>query len=385
MAPEALLAWLFWACWALVVYAHAGYPLLMLAVARLAGPARAPAARAAEPPAVACIVAAYNEERHVRARIDNFLAQGYPADRLRVYMGSDGSRDRTPELLRAAASEQVRVFAFERNRGKASVLNDLVAASTEPILVLSDANTMYEPGAIERLVRHFDDPTVGAVCGELKLLDANGNNQDSAYWRIEQMLKRSEARIGGLLGANGAIYALRRELYVPIAPDTVVDDFCIAMTVVASGKRLVYDAEAVALEDTPDTMADEYRRRVRIGIGNYQAFFRHPEYLWRTGAATAFTYLSHKVLRWFTPHLLALALLASSWLALSSPLWAAIALAQWLGYGAVALYQVLPRPPQLPKLLALGVFFLTLNWAFAVGFWRYVTGRYSGSWRTARA
>jgi cellulose synthase/poly-beta-1,6-N-acetylglucosamine synthase-like glycosyltransferase len=188
-----------------------------------------------------------------------------------------------------------------------------------------------------------------------------------------------------LLGANGAIYAIRRECFIPIKPDTVVDDFCIAMTVSTGGRLLVYAPEARAVEDAPAEIHDEFKRRVRIGIGNYQAFFRHPEYLFGATAMRSFAYLSHKVLRWFTPHLLLLALLSSA-LLLDQPLYRALCLIQLGAYGLCLVLYVLTRKMDIPRLLRLPVFLVAMNVAFGIGFCRYVTGRYSGSWkRTARA
>ena len=385
MAFDAVLKFAFWIALFGVIYSYAIYPgLLWLVVKGMRGalprsPARPPACSA--PVDVACIVSAFNEERHVVARVQNFLAQSHKGGSLRVYIGSDGSSDRTAALIQGLVSDQVVAMPFEHNRGKASVLNDLIAAAKEPILVLSDANTLYEPGAIARMLAHFDDPSVGAVCGELRLLDARGNNQDSAYWRYEQFLKRHEAELGGLLGANGAIYAIRRSLYQPLRPDTIIDDFCIAMDVVVQGYRLVYEPRAAALEDTPDGMSDEYRRRVRIGIGNYQAFFRRPAYLTHTNWATRFTYVSHKVLRWFTPHMLLIALVASALLSLNDSRFAILFAMQVFAYAVTWLQHVAGATWKLPKPIGLLVFFLTLNLAFAVAFWRYATGRYSGSWR----
>jgi cellulose synthase/poly-beta-1,6-N-acetylglucosamine synthase-like glycosyltransferase len=386
MPGDDLLKAAFWGALLLVVYSYALYPALLWLVVKLRGPRAGVASSEsggsnAMAVDVACIVSAFNEQRHVVARVENFLAQRHEGGHLRVYVGSDGSSDDTAELIKGLASEQVVAMPFEKNRGKASVLNDLVAAAREPILVLSDANTLFEPNAVARMLAHFKDPSVGAVCGELRLLDARGNNQDSAYWRYEQFLKRKEAELGGLLGANGAIYAIRRSLYQPLAADTIVDDFCIAMDVVVQGYKLVYEPQAVALEDTPDTMTDEYRRRVRIGIGNFQAFFRRPAYLLKTNWATRFTYLSHKVLRWFTPHLLLVALIASTLLGLAHPGYAMLAALQWATYGVTWLQHVSGAAWRLPKPLGLLLFFLTLNLAFAVAFWRYATGRYSGSWR----
>ena len=377
-----MLVGLFWSAVLLVLCSYVVYPALVIFWARGIGDPSLPDVLAHDQPTVACIVSAFNEEQHIESRISNVLAQHYESAKLRVYVGSDGSGDRTAALLDARRSDRVRCFLFERNRGKASVLNDLVAAAEEDILVFSDANTVFEPDAIQRLVEHFADPSVGVVCGELRLLDAKGTNQDSAYWRLEQMLKQSEGRLGGLLGANGGIYALRRSLYRRISADTITDDFCIAMAVAADGWKLVYAPLAIAHEDTPDDIADEYHRRVRIGIGNYQAFFRHPEYLLRTNWATSIAYFFHKVLRWFTPHFMIVALLASAALAIDRPLYRVLLVLQLLGYAGAALVRRGELERFIPKPVTALVFFMTLNWAFLVAFWRFITGRYSGSWRT---
>lgn len=390
-----------------VVYSYALYPLALFVVGAISQGLRDVAfvfrkserrlemqrsAAGTEPdwPPVAIVISAYNEERHIVSRIENLLALDYPADRLRAYIGSDGSRDRTAELMRRFEGE-VRIVAlpFEQNRGKASVLNDLVSRTTEPIVVFSDANTYFERGALKKLVSRFDDPKVGGVTGELRLLgNAGGDNQDSLYWRIEQFLKFFEARIGALLGANGAIYAIRRALWQPIRPDTICDDFVIAMNVSAGGHRLVYEPKAWAEEDTPEEIGEEVKRRIRIGIGNFQALVRHPQYLTRTSAATAFAYVSHKVLRWTAPHLLLLALAASVPLAVQtgSSGWALYALGQALAYlAAWAGWQMSSRGVKLPTLVKLAAFLFALNWAFLVASWRYATGRYAGSWgRTSR-
>ena len=333
-------------------------------------------------PLVAVVISAFNEERHIQQRIDNLLTLDYPAHLLRAYIGSDGSRDATGAILNACADARIKAFVFEQNRGKANVLNDLVGRVTEPIVVFSDANTFFDPQALRRLVTHFSDPEIGGVSGELRLLGSGGDNQDSLYWRLEQFLKFFEGRINGLLGANGAIYAIRRSLWVPLDADTICDDFCVAMNVAASGRRLVYEPAAWAEEETPQEISDEYQRRVRIGIGNFQALVRHPEYLWRTSPGTAFAYVSHKILRWVAPHLLTVGLLASFVLALHSSLWLAFALMQLAAYvGAAVLYRFSKRGVALPSLLRMVAFLFALNWAFLVASKRYATGQYSGSWR----
>ncbi|PXW95560.1 cellulose synthase/poly-beta-1,6-N-acetylglucosamine synthase-like glycosyltransferase [Sphaerotilus hippei] len=396
---EALLGAVAVVCLLAVVYSYAIYPLVLFVVAALRQAARDAAfvwrkhdrrraeAVAGDWPAVAIVISAYDEERHLARRIDNLLALDYPADRLRAYIGSDGSRDRTAEILAQHGGDpRIRGFAFELNRGKAEVLNDLVSRTDEPLLVFSDANTFFRPDALKRLVAAFADPAVGGVTGELRLMGNDGDNQDSLYWRVEQFLKFFESRLGALLGANGAIYAIRRTLWKPLARDTICDDFCVAMNVAATGARLVYEPRAWAEEDTPEHMGEEFHRRVRIGIGNFQALLRHPEYLLRTPPATRFAYVSHKVLRWIAPHLLIVALAASAVLATGSTAWAAATLAQALSYGGAALaLQQVRRGRRLPRPLMLAAFLFALNWAFLVASWRYASGRYSGAWgRTSR-
>lgn len=381
---------------ALVIYSYAAYPVVLSVVAswvQLVRDARYVLKKSdrrshAEVvwPRVAVVISAFNEAKHLAARIDNLLALDYPPELLSCYIGSDGSRDRTGEILTACQDRRIHGFVFEQNRGKASVLNDLVSRGDEPIIVFSDANTFFDAQALKRLVRHFADAKVGGVSGELRLMHSAGDNQDSLYWRLEQFLKFFEARIHGLLGANGAIYAIRRPLWQVLPPDTVCDDFCVAMNVSATGARLVYEPTAWAEEDSPESMVDEYQRRIRIGIGNFQAFYRHPEYVWRTSWGTRFSYISHKVLRWFAPHLLIASLLASAVLGLRSSGWAWVAALEFTAYaGAAALYWYSSRGGRLPSILKIAAFLFALNWAFLIASLRHATGRFSGTWRrTAR-
>jgi cellulose synthase/poly-beta-1,6-N-acetylglucosamine synthase-like glycosyltransferase len=383
----------------LVVYSYVLYPvvlLLLAAAAQLAEDLRFSlaksdrrAGRGAMPdlPEVAVLIAAFNEERHVLSRVHNLLALDYPAGRLKVYVGSDGSTDSTPALLRAIQDPRVHALIAPQNRGKASVLNDLVALSHEPILVFSDANTVFRPDALRRLLPHFHDAGVGGVSGELRLKSSRGDNQDSAFWRMEQALKFFESRIGGLLGANGAIYAIRRELWQPLEADTICDDFVVGMRVAVAHKRLVYEPGAIAEEETPDTMGEEVDRRIRIGVGNLQSLLRNRAFLTRTPLAVRFTYVSHKVLRWVAPHLLILSSAALVALAMTNGgAWVRVAwVVAALGCIPMIAYAVFGRRGGTPRLLRAPTFLFALNWALLVASWRYATGRYQGSWqRSAR-
>ncbi|MEP7311039.1 MAG: glycosyltransferase family 2 protein [Pseudomonadota bacterium] len=371
-----------WIALGLVAHTYVIYPVLVVVLCRLARSQAAPRPAMSTFPDVAIVVAACNEERHIAGRIRNLRLLDYPQDRLHIYVGSDGSTDNTVTLAQVEASPQLRVFPFERRRGKASVLNDLMQAVSEDLVVFTDANTSFDRSAVRELVGNFSDESVGAVSGELRLQSSlrHTDNQDGSYWRLETSLKTGESRVGGLLGANGGIYAIRRQLYRQLPPDTIVDDFTIVMTVAALGWQTIFEPRALAFEDLPPGIDDEFHRRVRIGTGNYQAFFRHPEYWTDASWSRRFIYLSHKVLRWFTPHLLLIALAATLLLA-QQPFYRLLLTAQIAVYATLAACMLLRRHVRLPRLVNLPLFFFALNVAFIVGFWRYVAGASSGQWR----
>lgn len=381
------LATVLWGALALLMYSYIVYPILLLGIARHSrtGAILGGALDHLVLPSVTVVVAAFNEERHIAARIMNLLEQDYPADQFRVVIGSDGSSDRTVELARGIADVRLTVHDFGVNRGKASVLNDLVAQASTDIVVFTDANTVFNQDTVRQLVMALDEYT-GAACGDLVLeKQLQGNNQDHRYWNFERRLKAAESLIGGLLGANGGVYAIRREYYKPLRPDTICDDFVIAMNIAVRRKGLKYVPAAVAYEITPTDVVAEYHRRVRIGIGNYQAFFRHPDYLLSGSWALSFTYFSHKVLRWFTPHLLML-VLACSFLLVADQLYQALTVVQLVGYAAAALVFLLRDRITWPGAVQAALLFIVLNLAFLVGFKRYLTADYSGGWRrTERA
>jgi cellulose synthase/poly-beta-1,6-N-acetylglucosamine synthase-like glycosyltransferase len=380
---------LMWAAIAVIVYAYAGYPLALIALASARGAARRAAppvsAQRSAPPSIAVLVAAHDEERHIAARIRNLLEVDYPADRLRVLIGSDGSGDGTVAIVRGFDDPRIVLLDSPLRRGKPAVLNQLAGMATEEILVLTDANTLFARDTLRQLAAHFDDPTVGCVCGELRLTTGAGaENPDGVYWRYERMLKAHEARIDALQGANGGVYALRRERFRPVPANTIVDDFWISMEVVSAGFRCVYEPRAVATEEVPPRIRDEFRRRVRIGIGNYQALVRFAPLMHPRHGLRAFAFVSHKVLRWFVPHLMVVALLANVALVGQPPYGAMLAL-QLAFYGLSALAWWRSLSGSAPRLLRLPLFFVGMNLALLVGFWKFLTGQYSGAWaRTER-
>lgn len=375
----------------LVAYAYVGYPLLIWMISRCCGRHATPPDRSerATPADVAVVIAALNEQDVIGERIENLLAADYPSDRLRMVVGSDGSVDATESIVQRWAKRhptQVQLFDFQERRGKAAVLNDLLSRVEGDIVVFSDANTHFDKPAIARLARWFDDPTVGAVCGRLIMVDPeSGRNVDGLYWKYETFLKRCEARLGALLGANGAIYAIRRDEYVPIADDTIIDDFTIPLLIkLRHGKHLIYDETAIAREDSAPDVGSEFRRRCRIGAGNFQALPRLWPLLLPRHGWTSFAFWSHKLLRWSCPLFMLTAFLANLAL-LRQPFFQGLFAAQLAFYLSALAGVWIPAGRGSFRVFRLATLFASVNLALGCGFVRYLRGGQRGTWqRTAR-
>jgi cellulose synthase/poly-beta-1,6-N-acetylglucosamine synthase-like glycosyltransferase len=378
---------LFWVCAAVVVYAYVGYPALIWLLARCFGLRHRPVATEDSAlPSVTVLIAAYNEERFIEERIRNALALHYPPDKLEVVVATDGCTDQTNEIVARFADPRVRLLAYPRRRGKATVLNESIPVAAGDVILLSDANTFTDPGAARALTRWFQDEWVGVVCGRLVLTDPQtGRNADSLYWKYETFLKTCEGRLGALLGANGGIYALRKGLFAPIPGDTIVDDFVIPLEAkLRTGRAIVYDSEAVAREETAPSVGSEFHRRARIGAGGFQSLgllwrLLHPARGW-----VAFTLFSHKILRWLCPFFL-LGLLVSSALLAEVPFFALALGLQAAFYVVSVVMAFVPVRPRVLKPLLLPTMFAGMNVALLLGFWRWLWGRQKAVWlRTAR-
>jgi cellulose synthase/poly-beta-1,6-N-acetylglucosamine synthase-like glycosyltransferase len=375
----------FWLSTALVVYVYAGYPLLVWTLSELFGKARI-ATTPSEWPMMSVVIAAHNEESVIAERLENLGALDYPAHRLEILIASDGSTDRTCDIVRAMPAPNVRLLDFAQNRGKVAVLNDAMAEVRGEIVILSDANTMLAPDAAKRMAAWFSDPDVGVVCGRLVLIDqARGENADGMYWKYETFLKRCEARLGALLGANGAIYAIRKSLYPRLPQRIAVDDFVIPLLAhLQSGSRIEYDADAVAYEETPPEIRSEFARRSRIGAGGFQSL----SLLWplmnplRGWIALAF--VSHKLLRWLCPFFLLGTLTTSVFL--SGTTLFGVALGAQVALYAMALAGYFwPKLGSVYRVAKLPTMFAAMNLALLTGFFRWAGRRQTGVWaRTAR-
>jgi cellulose synthase/poly-beta-1,6-N-acetylglucosamine synthase-like glycosyltransferase len=393
---------LLWLALGLVAFSYVGYPLALAAwgaahdlvgALRFLGGGRDRRDRSGpiEWPRVTLVIAAFDEEECIRAKIQNSLALDYPADRLEILVGCDGCTDRTATIAREAGGSRVRVLELTPRSGKASVLARLVPAGTGDVVVLTDANVMLEAGAVRALARRFLDPSVGAVVGRLRLLNpTNGEFEEGIYWKYETLLKYLEGKRGCVLGANGGLYAIRRILFGPLPPDTITDDFVIPLRIAVRGWRVPFEPMAVAYEETTEDAGKEFGRRARIGAGNWQAIARVPDVLDPRTRFVFFAFVSHKLLRWATPLLLPVALFATAALAVTPGAWGyRLLLVAQLGFYGLALAGRQGVGGPLGRVASVAHYFVAMNVALAVGFWRFVRGTQGPTWRrterTARA
>lgn len=330
-------------------------------------------------PPISLIIPAYNEESYMARKIQNIQTLDYPPERLEVVVVSDGSVDRTNEILKRFEGAGVNVVYLHPRQGKPTALNRGVVASTNGILVLSDTSALLSSDSIRQLVRHFSDPTVGVVCGALEFEGGSEFSQtEGIYWRYESMLRLMESRLGATLTADGPIYAVRREAFRPLEPDVVLDDFVIPMNARKLGYRVLYDPEARAIDIAAESVASEFTRRVRLAVGSFQALgnlIRIP--------FDPFTYLafvSHKLLRWMLPFFM-IGLLVSSVFMLDNPFYQTAFIGQLLFYLWAAAGFIFRRRLGRIRYALIGYYLLAMHLAFLVGFIRFVSGRADVKWQ----
>jgi cellulose synthase/poly-beta-1,6-N-acetylglucosamine synthase-like glycosyltransferase len=367
---------LFWLSLGGIVWTHVGYPLAAAALARLL---RRGVPRAAYEAGVTLIVPAHDEEDVIGARIENLLELDYPPELLAVLVVSDGSTDRTDEIVSAYAAREprIRLLALPRG-GKLAALNTAVGHSDREIVAFSDANSRWSPDTLRMLVRSLADDGVAYVCGKLVLERPDGTNREGAYWRYELWLRESESALGSITGGNGAVYALRRTEYVA---NPWGQDLGLPVETVRRGKRAVYDPDALAFEKPSATLEDEYRRKVRMFRWAWQHLF-HGSLLRGVGPLYGFQLFSHRVLRYASGllHVIwlgsSLALVGSGWVyraALAAQL-------AWLALAALGRLRI-PVPGA-----ALAYYYLLVTWATVAALAGYLRHGVSPHWeRTAGA
>lgn len=308
---------IFWTSIFLLLYSYFFYPVLIRFLACNKQPNHIVYSDNKDMPGISVIMSVYNEEKVLENKINSIYATSFPAEKMEVIVGSDGSSDRTKEILQEI-KEKLTNFSYYHSdirRGKPNVLNQLVLKAKGDILIITDANVLLNESTITGLVKHFKNPEIGLVDSRMmsKGIKKNGiSRQESAYISMEVNLKHHEGLVWGtMMGPFGGCYAMRKNLFTPIPKNFLVDDFFLNLNVLKNRKKSINDMEATVSEDVSDILSEEFRRKSRIAAGNFQNLSYYSGLLWPPFTSLSFSFFSHKILRWFGPLLLILIIISN--------------------------------------------------------------------------
>lgn len=389
----------FWALIALVLYAYIGYGIvlyIMIQIKRLYKRYSPPIlpTNPADLPEVTFMVAAYNEERWIEDKIKNCLAFNYPKDKIKFFFVTDGSNDDTPYLIRkypVADDVQLRLFHSPERKGKIAAVERVMPYVETPIVIYTDANTDVNPEAINYIVRHYQDPKVGAVAGEKRIRQEQKDEASGAgegiYWKYESQLKKWDSELNTVVGAAGELFSLRTKLFFPVPEDTLIEDFFMTLTIAKQGYKVRYEPAAYAEEGSSASVGEELKRKIRIAAGGLQAIYRLAPLLniFKYGMLS-FQYISHRVLRWtLAPLALPIILILNILLAIDgNPFYQGLLVLQ-IGFYVLAIIGYLLEKRKLKfKAFFVPYYFCMMNYAVYRGFVRIVRGSQSVIWTKAK-
>jgi cellulose synthase/poly-beta-1,6-N-acetylglucosamine synthase-like glycosyltransferase len=373
----------FWTGTILLIHVYFLYPIILY----LAGLLRLGPSNQGWPedelPSVTLLIAAYNEEEVIAEKIENSLDIDYPDDKMEIVVFSDASSDDTDRIVRSYEDEGVRLERIEGRVGKTECQNRVTERLETDIVVFSDADSMYEPDAIHRLVEKFG-PDVGCVVGELRYNKYNVE-AESAYRTFEKLIKRLEARLSSVVGGNGAIYAVKRSSYVRLPADQI-SDFAEPLAIIGRGERVEYTPEARAWENTGETVAVEMSRRIRISTRSWHTLLDYTALLNPLRRPVcSFQLASHHLFRWLTPVLLAAVAVTNVVLVASQTHWIyVVTLLGQVGFYLLALTGAILTPLSVvtPRVTYVPYYFLGLNYSLSVALWNVIRDRNIVTWET---
>ena len=379
-----ILQILFWGGIGLILYTYFGYPVFLYILSLFR--THATAKNGQFEPMVSLVITAYNEASVIREKLENSLRLDYPAGKLEIIVVSDCSTDQTDSIVREYESKGIQLLRMPERHGKTIAQNAAVNACSNEIIVFSDANAMYQPDAIRKLIQNFADAEVGCVCGELTYinqLDSIAGQEENLYWKYEQCLKRMENQVGTILGANGSIYAIRKEVYIPLGED-MISDFIEPLRIVTQGNKLVYEPEAISTEVTCQNFRDEFRRKKRIVLRSIYGLFKTRSLLnIFKFPMLAFQLVSHKVLRWATPLFLILIFL-SNILLISKPFYGVFFVLHVLFYVIALLGYAFEKRETKQLILYAPFYFCMVNLASLLGIIGFLQGKSITFWQPPR-
>ncbi len=374
---------IFWTAVGLIGYAYVGYSVIVLLLAQFA---RDTLKRGDIGPSVTFLITAYNEEKGIAQKLENTLSLDYPKAKLDILVASDGSTDRTEEIVRGYADRGVRLLRVEGRVGKTETQNQAVRQATGDIVVFSDATTRYERDNIRRLVRNYADPRVGAVSGRYEYYNPTGaaiGVGSILFWRYENLIKRAQTRIRTITGCCGCIYSVRRALYTPLPPD-IISDLVEPLTILEKGHRIVFEPEAIAYEETTERAAEEFNMRIRVITRGMRGllYMRTLLNVFRYGFVS-FQLISHKLLRWLVPVFMLAAFAANAAL-LGRPFYNATFALQAAFYVLAVAGWLAERLDVRVKILSVPLYFSTVNIAAVIAMYRVWKGHRAVTWETVR-
>jgi cellulose synthase/poly-beta-1,6-N-acetylglucosamine synthase-like glycosyltransferase len=381
---ETTLNLVFWISLAVLFYVYIGYPILVYLVSWLFPKS---IKRGLFDSKVSVIITAYNEEKDIRAKIQNTLLIDYPKEKLEIIIASDGSTDKTDTIVGEFSHQNVKLFRQEGRVGKTFTQNKAVEQATGDIILFSDATTMYQPNVLEAMLPNFADQSIGCVAGKLIYVDESGSSVGRgarSYWNYETFLKESESRACSLIGVSGCLYAVRKSAYQPMYPEAC-SDFLIATLVYKQGLRTIYEPEAICMEETNRQSKKEMQMRVRVISQTFTDLWRNREMLnpMRSGFY-AVQLVSHKVLRYSVPIFLILILLSNALLAFSSLFFTAVFTAQVMFYLIALTAWILEKSRKEAGVLAVPLYFILANLASLIGFYKFLRGERYARWEPIR-
>ena len=369
----------YWVLLFLLVHCYVLFPVTLPFVSEIFKRKGSKAEGGEELPKVSILISAYNEEAVIERKIQNLLELDYPKEKLEILIGDDGSADRTAEIVERYKDQGITLVRAPQNAGKAAMLNRLHKHATGDILLFCDANTILFPNVVRKLIDPFKDKKNGCACGHLILTDKSGSELgrgESAYWDLESEIKKFEGMMDLLIGGNGALYAIRRELYTDLpTKKSVMDDFFVTTKILQKGYYSTFISSAIGTEQTSKETTGEYRRKVRIGRANFNYLLSYLPLLNPFRPLRCYLFFSHKILRWFSPHIFILLLLVNIPLAwYYNPY--RISLGIIIALLLTGLFKIIPG----------AYYFLSMNMAMLKGFVLSFGKEKSGGWaREARS
>ena len=372
------LIYLFWVSLFAVFYTYVAYPALLWVWGRGRRP------RQYEPmdlPVISIMISAYNEEQYIERKIQNALSVDYPKEKMRVVVISDGSSDKTLEIANNFNDDRLKVIEVVDRKGKPNALNQGLRYAIGDVLVFTDANVFFEKESIRALLAPLSDPRCGAVsgCVELVAIEDDEPLGEGAYMKYERFIQSYESLLHTMVGIDGGMFAIRRKYVTEVPKGIILDDFYLAMRAIANNARIAFEPKATAKELVPASVSQEFRRKTRIAAGGFQVL-RYIEFLrrpFKDVKATLF-FVSHKLLRWFSPFFL-ISLFFTSALLMSSAVFALFLWLQIALYGLALIGLFFPRLRE-RTLVYVPYYFVAMNAAFFVGFWKYLFGMQKVTW-----